>query len=332
MWRSLLPGRGGGSLNAPRVDVVIPTRNRRSLVFVSIGDALHQEGVEVRCIVVDDGSTDSTAAAIEGEADPRVVLVSHPERRGVSASRNTGMLHSRAPWVAFLDDDDRWAPTKLSAQLAALEAESGARWAATGCVVTDATLHVTGAQALPGGGGEILVRLLIDCFIPAGGSSVLAARSLLDEAGAFDTQLGAVEDWDYWLRLARLSPIAYVHSPLVAYRRWPGNTSGNTALMERYRNEFKLRYEAERGVDPMAAKQDLRWAQWMARSALQDGRRLEAARRYIQVAWASRSVGQLIYAAASIGVPTAAMRRLATNDLGLEPEGWREDATLWLRS
>jgi glycosyltransferase involved in cell wall biosynthesis len=249
MWRSLLPGRGGGSLNAPRVDVVIPTRNRRSLVFDSIGDALHQEGVEVRCIVVDDGSTDSTAAAIEGEADPRVVLVSHPERRGVSASRNTGMLHSRAPWVAFLDDDDRWAPTKLSAQLAALEAESGARWAATGCVVTDATLHVTGAQALPGGGGEILVRLLIDCFIPAGGSSVLAARSLLDEAGAFDTQLGAVEDWDYWLRLARLSPIAYVHSPLVAYRRWPGNTSGNTALMERYRNEFKLRSRARRRSD-----------------------------------------------------------------------------------
>ena len=109
------------------VTVVLPTRDRRSLLERSLGSALDQTGVELDVLVVDDGSTDDTAAWVASVDDPRVTLVTHLESRGVAAARNTGIERARTPWIAFLDDDDVWAPAKLEEQLAALHGVTGER-------------------------------------------------------------------------------------------------------------------------------------------------------------------------------------------------------------
>jgi glycosyltransferase involved in cell wall biosynthesis len=99
------------------VTVVIPTHNRKELLDRTLRSVLAQEDVDLSVVVVDDGSADGTEAFVQALADPRVSVVRHPEARGVSAARNTGIARATTTWLAFVDDDDLWAPTKLRAQL-----------------------------------------------------------------------------------------------------------------------------------------------------------------------------------------------------------------------
>src|SRR3954454_1126760 len=104
----------------PEVSVVIPTRNRWDLLSRSgLPAALMQKDVDVEVIVVDDGSTDETGArlaTLESE-DSRVTVIRHDARQGVASARNRGIAEAQAAWIAFLDDDDLWAPEKLRRQL-----------------------------------------------------------------------------------------------------------------------------------------------------------------------------------------------------------------------
>jgi len=101
------------------VTVVVPTRDRRALLERSLGTVLDQTGVDLAVLVVDDGSNDDTAEWAARVDDSRVSAVSHATPLGVAAARNTGIERAATPWIAFLDDDDLWAPTKLAEQLAA---------------------------------------------------------------------------------------------------------------------------------------------------------------------------------------------------------------------
>src|ERR1044071_7041476 len=102
----------------PRVSVVIPTRDRAHLLQRTLASVLKQSIDSLEVIVVDDASNDaaSTAAAA---AHPRVRLLRNPEPSGVSVARNRGIAAARGDWIAFCDDDDLWAPSKLQQQLSA---------------------------------------------------------------------------------------------------------------------------------------------------------------------------------------------------------------------
>ena len=107
------------------VTVVIPTHNRRQLVAQAVRSVLHQEGVSLELVVVDDGSTDGTGPWLDRIAatDSRIKVVHHEQPRFISRARNAGIARASGRWVAFCDDDDLWAPDKLSSQLAALRSE-----------------------------------------------------------------------------------------------------------------------------------------------------------------------------------------------------------------
>jgi hypothetical protein len=111
---------GGGHSEAPgAVGVVIPSRDRWPFLRTAVASALAQAEVDVRVVVVDDGSTDATPAELRAVRDPRMRVIRLERTEGVSRARNAGLAHVDAPWVAFLDDDDVWAPRHLSAMLAA---------------------------------------------------------------------------------------------------------------------------------------------------------------------------------------------------------------------
>ena len=107
------------------VSVVVPTRNRSALLALTLHSVFRQQDVDLEVIVVDDASADDTAAVLRTIADPRLRLIRHETSQGVSAARNRGAAQARGEWIAFLDDDDLWAPAKLALQLRAARA-SGA--------------------------------------------------------------------------------------------------------------------------------------------------------------------------------------------------------------
>src|SRR5262245_36981656 len=102
----------------PEVSVIIPTRNRWPILSRSaLPAALMQEDVAVEIIVVDDGSTDGTRDGLERSAGESLLVLRNEVSNGVSAARNRGIEAARGEWLAFLDDDDLWAPGKLRAQV-----------------------------------------------------------------------------------------------------------------------------------------------------------------------------------------------------------------------
>ena len=312
------------------VDVVIPTRNRRDLVLGAISNALTQQGVATRVYVVVDGTEDDTVEAIEKLENPRVEMIVHPTSQGPAASRNDGASKGNAPWVALLDDDDRWSPDKLRRQLDELEREPGALWSATGCVKTDQDMKPVSTWSMEGGSGDMVDRLLVACVVPAGGSSVLVQRDLFAKVGGFDTSLSAAEDWDLWIKLARHSPVSYVDEPLVAYRRWDGNASNDLDKMGAHQDEIQERHGG--AVDEGAARQQaIGWQQHLAGGAIKRGQRAKAAWLYSSVAWKTKKPGQLAYAAASLVSPRSVVRRLEqVDERGADP-AWVTKATSWIQ-
>jgi glycosyltransferase involved in cell wall biosynthesis len=303
------------------VTVVVPTHNRSALLTLTLHSVLWQRHVDLEVIVVDDGSTDDTAQVLAALADPRIRRIHHPTPQGVSAARNRGIAEAGGDWVAFVDDDDLWAPDKLARQLQAAR-NTDRTWAYTGAVSVDGALQIVSGTPPPPPEqvAELLPRYNA---VPGGGSNVVVRRDLLASVGPFDTRLYNTEDWEMWIRLAKDGPPAGVRSPLLAYRVHLGNASLNipeilagVALIERRHGT-----RADRGVIH----------HWLAESCLRTGRRKEALRH---LATAARR-GQAGAVARDVGA--IARRRLRRHLLGRRPSSspsrtpqWAAPAATWL--
>jgi glycosyltransferase involved in cell wall biosynthesis len=163
-----------GTQNAakePLVSVVIPTRDRRTLLLQALRSVLAQRSVDLEVLVVDDGSTDGSDRAVTASHDPRVHVVRHSPPQGVATARNAGARRATAPWLAFLDDDDLWAPDKLARQLEAAEAAE-AEWTYAGAVEIDERAQILGG-ARPPEPATLVSELRRRNPLPAGSSNVL---------------------------------------------------------------------------------------------------------------------------------------------------------------
>lgn len=190
--------------SAPLVTVVTPAYNVAPYVAEAVASVLRQTFTDFEYLVIDDGSTDSTADAVRlaAGADPRVRLIP-AGHRGLSATRNLGVKEARGRYVAFLDGDDRWHPRFLARQVARIEslpATVGAVFCRSRLMLENGTF--VGVQWQRSG------RYDFDDFLvknnPArNGSSLLIRRSCFDEVGGFDPGDEPVEDLAMWLRIAR---------------------------------------------------------------------------------------------------------------------------------
>jgi glycosyltransferase involved in cell wall biosynthesis len=215
-----------------QVSVVIPTLNRWPLLSRALRSALSQEGVDLEVVIVDDGSTDGTTERVRGLGDDRVSVIRHEAAMGVAAARNDGIERARGQWVAFLDDDDLWAPSKLRHQLEAACARH-AGWAWTGAIVVDTRLRPFRTMAAAPA-ADVGNRLLTNCVI-VGPSAVMAQAELLRRVGGFDREFSAMADWDLWIRLSELAPGASCPSLLTAYAEHDTNMLGGGSDAGRHR-------------------------------------------------------------------------------------------------
>jgi glycosyltransferase involved in cell wall biosynthesis len=258
----------------PEVSVVVPTHNRRDLLVLTLRSVRRQRDVELEVIVVDDGSTDDTSGVVAGLGDPRIRPIRHDVPLGVSAARNRGIAEARGEWIAFLDDDDLWAPDKLALQLQAVK-ETGKRWAYTGAVNVDELNRVRGGSPpLP---PSRFVELLPHwCPMPGGCSNALVRADVLSRIGGFDTGLSIIADWDLWLRFARSGEPACVARPLIGYRLHAANMTLNTQRMLAELGEMERRYgpTVDRGS----------FMRYMARLSLRSRKRASALRLFAHAA------------------------------------------------
>jgi glycosyltransferase involved in cell wall biosynthesis len=211
------------------VSVIVPTYNYAHFVTEAVDSALAQGYPQHEIIVVDDGSTDDTRAALARYGDR--VRYLYQANQGLSAARNTGIRAAEGEYVALLDADDAWHPRKLELQVAYLRdhPEIGLVGAS---LFTERALCWPDLDALPRRPAETfgLDRLIGKMrFAP---SSALIRRACLDEVGLFDPTLRCVEDRDMWVRFATRFRVAMLQLPLLWYRQHPASLSTRAARME----------------------------------------------------------------------------------------------------
>ena len=197
-------------MSEPFVTVVIPTYNRASWLPQALESVCQQTYQRREVIVVDDGSTDNTEGVVKAFFGCEYIFQSN---RGVSAARNVGVLKSRGDYIAFLDSDDRWQPTKLEEQVSLLKRKPDLRWCHTNESWLRNGQHLNQGKKHRKGGGDQFKRSLELCCISP--SSVMLHRSLFDKYGFFDESMPACEDYDLWIRLTAHELIGYLEAPLV---------------------------------------------------------------------------------------------------------------------
>jgi hypothetical protein len=210
------------------VSVVIPTYNRAHTVLDAVRSVLARRFADLELIVVDDGSTDDTAARLATVSGGRLRYV-RGRHAGVSAARNLGVAHARADLIAFLDSDDLWRADKLACEVDVL-----ARYPEVDVVFTDlekrhgdrvypSFMRQTAVFARrlhepPGPDALVLepreMRLCLLEEVPIKPSALMLRRRAFERVGGFDETWSSSEDWEFLLRLAREHRFAYLDRPL----------------------------------------------------------------------------------------------------------------------
>lgn len=314
---------------SPEVCVVIPTRNRCDILARTLRTVLWQQDVDLQVVVVDEGSSDATPAMLRAVRDPRLLVLRHDQPQGVAKARNAGIARCTAPWVAFLDDDDLWAPRKLRAQLDALRQDGEAAWSCTGSVrVYGEQLRVGAAEPVPGR-RDIADVLLHNNVIPGGASSVLASTELVRAVGGFDPRLSNLADWDLWTRLGLRSPLVSVPHALVGYYTHVGSMAGDVGSALRDLDVVEDKYAAERAERGVRLSvENMLW--YLAGLQLRAGRPWTAARLHLRlVPYGRPAVHALRHAVLGLvwpGLQAFRDRREERNS----SQAWRAEADTWL--
>lgn len=241
----------------PAVTVVLPTYRRPELLARAVGSVLEQTFGDWELVVVDDNGLGtpeqaSTEAALRALGDdPRFVYLPLALNGGACAARNAGIQVARGRYIAFLDDDDVWYPTKLELQVACFAASA-----------SDVALVYGGYRRVaPGGPGRLVLpdgrahalRELLKRNGIGTTSLVMIRRDALVAVGAFDERLPSKQDIDLYIRLAQRFAFAFVPEPLLDKHRHLGASIGKdyegvVRANRLFYDKHRAAFEADRRV------------------------------------------------------------------------------------
>ncbi len=225
----------------PLVSIVIPTHNRPEMLRRAVRSAQDQTYSNIEIIIVDDASFPSAADAVKSlqKTDSRIRCIRNPRSLGGAGARNVGIGRARGKYIAFLDDDDIWKAEKTSRQVEALEKSQGD---ACSCGFFFRRFGCSRSRYIPSKAPSF-ENLLASNFL--GGASVcMASKRALEAIRGFDTGLRSGQDWDLWLRLAKIGRIELVPDALLEYdahfgirisTNMRGKISGSRKIYFKYR-------------------------------------------------------------------------------------------------
>lgn len=195
----------------PLVSIVLPTYNRAYILPRAIQSVFGQTYQNWELIIVDDGSIDATPDLVAGYHDARIRYIRHGTNKGLAAGRNTGLNAARADFVANLDSDDEWEAAKLEKEMAVFQ-----KAPPNVCVVYSGyerklargTTVLLPSRTMPVKEGD-----LSNAFLEGNCISMQMAIIRKEAAlriGSFDERVEALQDWEFWLRLAPICEFRYV--------------------------------------------------------------------------------------------------------------------------
>jgi glycosyltransferase involved in cell wall biosynthesis len=244
-------------MSNPLVSVIVPVYNCAGFVREAIASVLDNDYEPLEVIVVDDGSTDDTVAALSAFGERIRVL--RQVNAGPAAARNHAIRESRGEWLAFIDGDDLWLPGHPAHLLSYVAQHPDTRiiygswmyWRAD----ADGTYPPLQKPALPSepeldpdASGWLYAKLLFDSAIHIIAS--LVHRSVYDAVGGFDEGLRTGSDYDFWLKASRKFPVVKLRAPTAVYRHNPASVT-NTVRAEN--NPYRL---LKRAVDAYGLSDD----------------------------------------------------------------------------
>lgn len=222
----------------PRASVIITTNNRPALLPRAIESA-RASGTDIEIVVVDDASSDGTAEVCRAILGIKYVRVDR--NQGVAGARNLGLIASAGDYVTFLDDDDVRMPGSLDQQIRVLDQTPEAMMIYAQAIPEDADglqRHPFPRECLQ---GDIFWELLIQNFIPSG--SAVFRRACISQIGLLDNSIPGIDDWDLWIRIAELFPVAALQTPVIVWRQSTANSAQGSSdtldLLERGRRRFR---------------------------------------------------------------------------------------------
>ena len=228
------------SAPAPAVSVLMSVHNGAPHVGEAVASVLTQTDGDLELIVVDDGSTDTTAELLDAVADPRLRL-HRQARTGLTRALNRALALARGALVARLDADDLALPERLARQRAFLAAHPEVGLLGTAAREEDPDGEPV-RVVRPPTDDAALRRALIRAN-PFVHSSVMVRRELLARAGGYDETLAVAQDYELWMRLAGLTRLANLGEVLAVRRLGEGRVSVEREE-DRLRTEARVRWRA----------------------------------------------------------------------------------------
>jgi glycosyltransferase involved in cell wall biosynthesis len=205
-------------METPLVSVIMPTHNRLAYLREAMATVLQQDYAHLELIIIDDGSTDGTQAAMHNFHHPKVHYHALPNR-GPAGARNAGLRLAHGSLVTFLDSDDLWEDNKVSAQVRQFQLQPQLGMLATNFKYVDSNRHPVSDPAKPYGYQiKDFIGDILDIEFPMATSTMMVRRDVFDKVGLFDETLRISEDLDLWVRIGLAFPVAYLDQVLVSIR------------------------------------------------------------------------------------------------------------------
>ena len=223
------------------ISVIIPTHNRCELLTRAIKSVASQtikEDVEI--IVVSDGSTDNTKKIVEGLGLQNLKFIEYFPSQNGNHARNVGLSVSSGEYVAFLDDDDEWLPTKLEKQIGFMrDAKCGMSFTLSKIIyINEKVSYVTKPTNLQDFSKLLLLKNCIGST-----STVIVEKKIIEKSGLFDEKLPALQDYDMWIRICKYTQAVCVNESLVNYYNYTNKKNSNEQVssnVHRYEQAFEV--------------------------------------------------------------------------------------------
>ena len=225
-------------MSTSSVAVIIPCYNAARFIRKTLDSVLSQDYEPIEIIAIDDGSTDETKEILK-DYSSYVKLFFHPDSAnlGQAASLNLGIKNTKADLIAFLDSDDKWYPKKIEKQVKIFKKHSDVGVVYTNGHAIDEKDNILYTLFSPSFKEEnIRGKILLDCYISAGASTVMVRKKHLQSVGLFQPELHSM-DHDMWIKLSEITNFYYLPEKLMAYRRHSGQKSSKR---EQWESGFRI--------------------------------------------------------------------------------------------
>lgn len=200
----------------PKVSVIIATHSRPNLLPRAVESAKNA-GSDVEVIVVDDASTDETAAVCREMSGINYVRLERNQR--TAGARNVGIMNSSSPYISFLDDDDWRLPDSLDGQVRLLDGDPEIGLVYGRYLFADQNGNVTDEAAIPAvcPQGDVFWQIIRQN--PIGCLTAVFRKSCLSSVGLLDQTIPGTDDLDLWIRIAEIYKVAAVEEPVAVWRK-----------------------------------------------------------------------------------------------------------------